>query len=70
MCASIDNHIWYCPTDKGCYKNLFFSLKGCDFKGRHVGPCLWINNSKSRIVLVVVYVHDCCVVGGKKGLMI
>jgi Reverse transcriptase (RNA-dependent DNA polymerase) len=50
------------------YNKLVLCLKGYDFMGSLVDPCLWIKHSEFGIVMVVMYVNSCLVIGSKEGI--
>jgi hypothetical protein len=41
------------------YKKLVLALKGCDFQGNSVDPCLWTKYTGHGIVFVGIYVDNC-----------
>jgi hypothetical protein len=50
------------------YKKLVLALKGCDFQGNSVDPCLWTKYTEHGIVFVGIYVDNCLVIGNEYGI--
>jgi hypothetical protein len=63
-----ENNLRLLQSAREFYKKLVLALKGCDFQGNSVDPCLWTKNTEHGILFDGIYVNDCLVIGNDNGI--